>query len=61
MITIFDQKFLTIGDVAKEFNRSVPTIYKWLKSGKLNGVRCGNRYLFTTDDINKYIDECREG
>jgi len=61
MVKIFDKKFLTILDVAKEFNRSVPTIYKWLKAGKLNGFRCGNRYLFTTDDINKYIDVCREG
>lgn len=61
MIKIFEQEFLTITDVAMEFNRSVPTIYKWLKSGKLNGFRCGNRYLFRTDDINKYIDVCREG
>jgi excisionase family DNA binding protein len=61
MEILFDKKFLTIRDVADGLKRSVPTIYRLVREGKLNGFRCGNRYLFTTDDINKYLDECREG
>jgi excisionase family DNA binding protein len=60
MIKILDQKYLTIADVATEFNRTVPTIYKWIQTGKLTGTRCGNQYLFTEDDIKRYIDVCRE-
>jgi excisionase family DNA binding protein len=49
MKTVFGREFYTIIDLARELNKSVPTIYRWVKEGKLNGFRCGNSILFSSD------------
>lgn len=61
MKMILNIEYYTIHDVAQQFGKSEPTVYRWINSGKLNGVRVGNELLFTTDDIQRFIDESRKG
>ncbi len=55
MRKVFGTKYYTIVDLEKEFNKTKATIYRWMKEGKLKGIRCGNTILFTLDDIESFI------
>ena len=55
MISILGTEYYTITDLMKEFNKSKPTIYRWINTGKLDWTRCGNKMLFTKKDIESFI------
>ena len=61
MKIIMGTKYFSIQDLAEQFGKSDPTIYRWMNAGKLKGTRCGNETLFTADDVNRFIAESREG
>jgi len=61
MKIIMETSYYTISDIAEQFEKSEPTVYRWVNSGKLHGTRCGNEMLFTADDVNRFIEESRKG
>ena len=52
-------EYFSIQDLAEQFVKSEPTIYRWMNTGKLKGTRCGNEMMFTVDDVNRFIEESR--
>ena len=44
---------LTIKDVAKELKLHEMTIYRYVVSGKIKGVKFGNTYRITEDEIKR--------
>lgn len=49
------EKYLTINEVAKLLNVSLPTIWAWRKEGKLPFKRIGRRVLFSKTDVEKSL------
>jgi excisionase family DNA binding protein len=48
---------LTPDDVAKALGLSRRTVVGWLQSGKLPGIKVGNRWRVKEEDLDKFIDE----
>ena len=61
MKVILGTRYYTVPDMATEFGRSEQTISRWIKEGKLNGIKCGNQMLFTEEDVKKFIEESHTG
>jgi len=61
MKIIMGIEYFSIQDLAEQFGKSEPTIYRWLNTGKLQGTRCGNEQMFTAEDVNRFIEESRTG
>lgn len=50
-----DRTLLTITELEKKFRVHRTTIYRWLKSKKLRGIRMGGRWRFDPDDLDKFL------
>jgi len=61
MKVIMGTEYFSIQDLAEQFGKSEPTIYRWLNTGRLKGTRCGNEQMFTAEDVLKFIEESRKG
>ena len=48
---------LTPDEVAKALGLSRRTVITWLESGKLPGIKVGNRWRVKEEDLDKFIDE----
>lgn len=48
---------LTPDDVAKALGLSRRTVVSWLESGKMAGIKVGNRWRVKEEDLDKFIDE----
>lgn len=48
---------LTPDEVAKVLGLSRRTVVGWLESGKLPGIKVGNRWRVKEEDLDKFIDE----
>lgn len=48
---------LTPDEVGKALGLSRRTIVGWLESGKMPGIKVGNRWRVKEDDLDKFIDE----
>ncbi|MEX0975017.1 MAG: helix-turn-helix domain-containing protein [Bacillota bacterium] len=48
---------LTPDEVAKALGLSRRTMVSWLESGKLPGIKVGNRWRVKEEDLDKFIDE----
>ncbi len=48
---------LTPDDVAKALGLSRRTVISWLESGKIAGIKVGNRWRVKEEDLDKFIDE----
>lgn len=55
------EKLLTVEELMKTLRISRPTLYRLLKSGKLEPVRIGKRVLFETKDIKAFIERSKGG
>lgn len=51
------KKVLTPDEVASALSLSRRTIVSWLESGKLPGVKLGNRWRVKEEDLDRFIDE----
>ncbi len=51
------KKVLTPDEVAGSLGLSRRTIVGWLESGKLSGIKLGNRWRVKEEDLDKFIDE----
>jgi excisionase family DNA binding protein len=50
---------LTTADVARIFNVTPRTIYRWIKNGRLKGIRVGGRggdYRFDVEELARFIN-----
>jgi excisionase family DNA binding protein len=48
---------LTPEEVAKALSLSRRTVVGWLESGKMTGIKVGNRWRVKEEDLDKFIDE----
>ncbi len=48
---------LTPDEVAKALGLSRRTVIGWLESGKIPGIKVGNRWRVKEEDLDKFIDE----
>lgn len=52
------KKLIKVSEAAAMLNLSVQTVYTYMKSGKLKGIRLGNRTWRTTkEDVEDFINE----
>ncbi|MFA6305817.1 MAG: helix-turn-helix domain-containing protein [Candidatus Gracilibacteria bacterium] len=52
-----EEKFLTTEQVAQILQVHPFTILKFLKEGKLNGIKLGRVYRIKNSDVEKFIEE----
>lgn len=55
-----DEKFYTIAEVAEMLKVSEGGVRKWLKTGKLKGVKLGRIWRIRKSDLEEFL-EAREG
>lgn len=48
-------KWIGVKDLSEEFNVSERTIFKWLKEGKIEGVKWKNRRLINTISVMGFL------
>ena len=48
-------QLLTLGEVAKRINVHPETVRRWLKEGRIRGIRIGRDWRFDPDDIDRLI------
>jgi len=51
---------MTVNEVAELLKVQEETIRNWLRSGKLKGVKLGNRWRVTTNDLEKFLKELNQ-
>jgi excisionase family DNA binding protein len=53
-------EFMTITEVAQLLRSTERSVYEWLRTGKLGGVRAGWRWLITREDVDVFLKKSRE-
>lgn len=48
---------LTPDEVGKALGLSRRTVISWLESGKLNGIKVGNRWRVKEEDLDRFVDQ----
>lgn len=48
-----EPELLTVSQAAEACNATSQTIRNWIRSGRLHGVRIGNRFLIPRDEIER--------
>jgi len=54
-----DERFYTIKEVAELLKVSDGGVRKWLKTGKLKGIKLGRIWRIKKSDLEEYINERR--
>jgi excisionase family DNA binding protein len=54
------KEFLSVRDVAATLGCSVAAVRKWLRSGKLRGLRAGRLVRISRSDLESFLQEVRE-
>ncbi len=54
-----DEKFYTIKEVAELLKVSDGAVRKWLKSGKLKGIKLGRIWRIKKSDLDEFVNERR--
>lgn len=49
-------EFYTPQEVSQKLRLSVHTVYEYIRMGKLQAVRFGNRYRITEDDVELFVE-----
>ncbi len=52
--------YLTVTDVAKQLQVSEDTVRRWLKSGKLVGLKFGKDWRIDPDDLKAFLAQSRK-
>ena len=53
----WDDRLLTVGEVAATMRVSNMTVYRLIKSGQLAAVRVGKNYRIRESDVERYLSE----
>ena len=51
------EKMYSREEACKFLHISEPTIWKWERDGKIKGIRAGRRVLFSTQELQRLINE----
>jgi len=54
-----DERFYTIKEVAELFKVSDGGVRKWLKTGKLKGIKLGRIWRIKKSDLDEFVNERR--
>jgi excisionase family DNA binding protein len=49
--------FYTVKEVAQILKVNVHTVYRWIKSGKLQAINFGDAVRISETELNKFIDK----
>ena len=49
------EEYLTRGDVAKRLAVTEPTVSRWLRAGKLRGMKAGKEWRITLADYERFL------
>lgn len=50
-------KLMTVEEFAQTFRTTTTTVYRWLKQGKIKGIKIGKEWRFDEDAVNALINE----
>lgn len=53
-------KRYTVEETAKMLGVSRPTIYRWLKAGKIGSLKMGGLRFITDKHIKEFLESCEE-
>ena len=54
-----ESELLTVSQVAEACNATNQTIRNWIKNGRLDGVRIGNRFLIPREEVERLRGDLR--
>jgi excisionase family DNA binding protein len=54
-----DPELLTVSQVAEACNATNQTIRNWIRAGRLNSVRIGNRFLIPRQEVDRLRGDAR--
>lgn len=54
MVNVTPDRLLTASEVADYLTVSVPTIWRWLREGKLHGIKIGRSRRFRLSDVARF-------
>ena len=54
------QQVYTAHELSRKVNKTVATIYRWYREGKIGGSKRGKSLYFTEEDLMNYINEGRQ-
>ena len=54
-------KMYTTDDVAERYRVARCTVWRWIREGKLTGVKYGRAFLFTDEDLRQFEEVCTHG
>lgn len=49
-------QLLKVGEVARYLQVRRPTIYQWIRDGRIPALRVGTRWRFRKEDINRWME-----
>lgn len=49
-------EFLEVWDVVNMYHVDRKTVYRWIKSGRLEGKRAGRKWLFTREAVEAVLE-----
>jgi excisionase family DNA binding protein len=52
----FQERYLSADDIAAQIKMSALTVRKWLRSGKLKGVRAGRLWRVKESDLHAFLE-----
>lgn len=55
-----ENDLLTVQDVANRFGVKQPTVRKWLREGRIRGVKIGGARRFERAEVDRLIEEGRD-
>lgn len=55
MKEILGTQYFTADEVADAFGAKRATVWKWVRTGKINGRKFGREYLFTRDEVEAFF------
>lgn len=50
------EEYYSIKEVAKKLKVAYLTVYRWIRSGKLNAYKVGKQYRIKEEDIVKFVN-----
>jgi excisionase family DNA binding protein len=54
-----EEQYLTIPEVAERFRVTRKTVYRWIETGELHGIRFKRAYRIAESDLQDFIERHR--
>jgi excisionase family DNA binding protein len=56
-----DKEWLTVAEAAKKSGIPIPTIQRWLRTGRIEGWKPGHDWFTTLEAVVEYKDKVKRG